>query len=110
MSEGFVKVANVAELGDGDMMMVTARGVDVLLARVGDEYFALDNNCTHRRGGMLDQGSLIAETREVECPIHAARFSLRTGEVTKGPANIPVARYSVKVEGGTIFVRPSNET
>ena len=108
MLQDFVKVASVGELAAGGMMMVSAKGTDVLLARVGDAYFAIQNNCSHARGGMLDQGFLLAESCEVECPIHAARFSLRTGEVTCGPAVAPVARFSVKVEGDTILVGPSD--
>lgn len=108
MLQGFVRVARVGELARNEMMLVSAKGTDVLLARVGDAYFAISNTCSHARGGMLDQGFLLAESCEVECPIHAARFSLRTGEATGGPTQAPVGRFSVKVEGDAIFVGPGD--
>jgi len=45
-----VKVAQVDELKDGAMKAVLAQGREILLARVGDKYYATDNHCTHMRG------------------------------------------------------------
>ena len=79
----------------------------VLLARIGDEYFALDGFCSHADGFLAD-GYLLADYCEVECPIHR-RFHLRTGAVTNPPAEVPVAAYDVHVENGDILAGPRSD-
>ena len=64
----------------------------VLLARIGDEIFAIGSKCTHY-GGPLGKGVISGET--VRCPWHHACFSLRTGEAIRAPAIDPVARWRV---------------
>jgi nitrite reductase/ring-hydroxylating ferredoxin subunit len=103
MPTEFVKLAKVGDLKDGDMIAVNHGREQYLLARVGDEYFALDNICSHAYGP-LDQGRLFG--CEVECPIHSGRFDLRTGEPTEEPAEDPMVAYQVKIEGDDIFIGP----
>jgi len=103
MPSAFVPVASVGDLADGALMLVTLDGEEILLARVGDEYFAVDALCTHAYG-MLDQGDLVGH--EVRCPFHAGRFDVRTGRATCPPAVRPVATYAVEVRGGDILVGP----
>ena len=79
-----------------------AGGEPVLLARVGDEVFAIAAQCTHY-GGPLAEGLLVGDT--VRCPWHHACFSLRTGEALRAPALNPVARYRVERQGDRVAVR-----
>ncbi|MEU1168634.1 bifunctional 3-phenylpropionate/cinnamic acid dioxygenase ferredoxin subunit, partial [Streptomyces sp. NPDC005921] len=51
------------------------------------ELFAIDDTCTHQDASLAD-GWL--EGCEVECPLHASRFDLRTGAVDAPPAKLPV--------------------
>ena len=79
MLSEFVKVATVGDVPDNSMVPVSAAGEEILLAKIGDAYFAIDDWCTHA-AGMLDQGDLCADTFEVVCPVHEGMFDLRTGE------------------------------
>jgi len=74
----------------------------VVLARRGDEFFALGATCTHY-GGPLADGLMVDDT--VRCPWHHACFSLRTGEALHAPALAPVACWSVERQGDKVFVR-----
>ena len=78
---------------DGTMLLGHARGEPVLLARRGDELFAIGAVCTHY-GAPLEQGLLVRDT--VRCPWHHACFSLRTGEALRAPALDPVSRWRVE--------------
>lgn len=98
-----VRIASTSELAAGDMTSVQAGEHELLLARVGEEYFALDNLCTHAEG-WLDMGYLLAESCEVRCPLHEGRFDLRTGQPTNEPATEPVNAYRTEVVGGDVFV------
>ena len=91
-----------ADLPDGGMISGRVGEEGVLLARVGDEVFALSAKCTHY-GGPLGKGVLSGET--VRCPWHHTCFSLRTGEALRAPAIDPVARWTTEISGTRIFVR-----
>ena len=83
----------LSTIPDGTMLLGHAQGEPVLLARRGDELFAIGAICTHY-GAPLEQGLLVGDT--VRCPWHHACFSLRTGEVLRAPALDPVSRWRVE--------------
>ena len=91
----------VAEIADGSMLLGHAGGKPVLLARRGDEVFAVGATCTHY-GGPLAEGLLVADT--VRCPWHHACFDLRTGEAVRAPALNPVARWEIERRDERVFV------
>jgi apoptosis-inducing factor 3 len=75
---------------------------DVLLARTGNEFFAVGAHCTHYHGALAD-GLVVGDT--VRCPLHHACFSLRSGEALRAPALDPIACWRVERQGDTVFVR-----
>ena len=84
------------------MLLGHAHGEPVLLARRGDDVFAIGAICTHY-GAPLADGLLVDET--VRCPWHHACFSLRTGEALRAPALDPVSCWRVEQRDGTVYVR-----
>jgi apoptosis-inducing factor 3 len=83
----------LSTIPDGTMLLGHARGEPVLLARRGDEVFAIGAICTHY-GAPLEQGLLDGDT--VRCQWHHACFSLRTGEALRAPALNPVSHWRVE--------------
>jgi NADPH-dependent 2,4-dienoyl-CoA reductase/sulfur reductase-like enzyme/nitrite reductase/ring-hydroxylating ferredoxin subunit len=97
----------LSKVVDGTMLLGHAQGEPVLLARRGDEVFAIGATCTHY-GAPLADGLLVDDT--VRCPWHHACFSLRTGEAVRAPALNPVACWHVEQRNGSVYVRAKRET
>ncbi|HEX2842342.1 FAD-dependent oxidoreductase [Hyphomicrobium sp.] len=93
-------------LSDGKMVAGHVGGEEVLLARRGDEIFAVSAHCSHY-SGPLAEGLMIGDT--VRCPWHHACFDLRTGEALDAPAIGPLACWSVEHRNGTIVVGDKRE-
>jgi NADPH-dependent 2,4-dienoyl-CoA reductase/sulfur reductase-like enzyme/nitrite reductase/ring-hydroxylating ferredoxin subunit len=91
---------------DGTLLLGYAQGEPVLLARRGDELFAIGNLCTHY-DAPLNEGLLVDDT--VRCPWHHACFSLRTGEAVRAPALDPVPCWRVEQQDGNVYVREKLE-
>ncbi|MBE0431390.1 MAG: Rieske 2Fe-2S domain-containing protein [Dehalococcoidia bacterium] len=109
----FIEVAGVDELESGTMKAVVAAGQELLLARVGERFYAADRRCPHMKGD-LSRGELAGTV--VTCPRHGSQFDLSSGRVvrwTKGrlmskmwgvlkrPRDLVV--YNVKVEDGRVL-------
>ena len=92
----------ISTLQDGGMLLGRVGDDDVVLARSGNELFAVGAHCTHYRGPLAD-GLVVGDT--VRCPWHHACFSLRSGEALRAPALDPIACWRVERQGEMAFVR-----
>ena len=92
----------LGDVPDGGMVGGHVGDDAVLLARRGDEFFAIGATCSHY-GGPLAEGLMVDDT--VRCPWHHARFSLRSGEAVGAPAFNPMACWRVEKRDGKVFVR-----
>src|SRR5262245_2001439 len=97
----FEKGYETKNVPDGEMLLGHAFGEPVLVARRGEELFAIGATCTHY-GGPLAKGLMVDCT--VHCPWHHARFDLRTGEAIAAPALNSVASYEIEKRGEQFFV------
>jgi NADPH-dependent 2,4-dienoyl-CoA reductase/sulfur reductase-like enzyme/nitrite reductase/ring-hydroxylating ferredoxin subunit len=88
-------------LTDGGMILGRVGDADVVLARSGNELFAIRAQCSHYRGPLVE-GLIVGDT--VRCPWHHACFSLRTGEALRAPALDPIPCWRVEREGDQILV------
>jgi NADPH-dependent 2,4-dienoyl-CoA reductase/sulfur reductase-like enzyme/nitrite reductase/ring-hydroxylating ferredoxin subunit len=101
-SADLTKGVDAATLADGDLLLGHVGEDEVVLARSGNDLFAIGARCTHYRGP-LARGIVVGDT--VRCPLHHACFSLRTGEPLRAPALDPIACWRVEREGNRVFVR-----
>ena len=90
------------DIADGGMIGGHVGDESVLLARLGQEIFAIGATCSHY-GGPLAEGLMVGDT--VHCPWHHARFSLRTGEAIAAPAFNPMPCWRVETRDGKACVR-----
>jgi nitrite reductase/ring-hydroxylating ferredoxin subunit len=98
---GWVRAASRSELGQGEVIGVEVGGLSIALYDADGNLFATDNICTHAYARLSD-GWLDGEL--IECPLHAARFDIRTGKVLDPPATIDLKTYPVRVVDDEIQV------
>jgi len=93
-------------LSDGEMTAIDVDGEAILLCRVEGRYHALRDICSHADQA-LSEGRLRGHT--VYCPLHGARFDVRTGQRLSPPATKNVQSYVVEEDGEGLFVSLSAE-
>jgi nitrite reductase/ring-hydroxylating ferredoxin subunit/uncharacterized membrane protein len=98
----YVEVGSPDDFPEGEMKMVEAKGMPVLVVRLQGTLHAIVNVCSHA-GGPLHEGELKGEI--VECPWHGSRFCVTDGSLRSGPATYPQPRLDVKEEDGTVQVK-----
>ncbi|HUR95379.1 MAG TPA: FAD-dependent oxidoreductase [Gemmatimonadales bacterium] len=90
-----------SDVPDGGMVAGQVEGEAVLLARRGEQWYAIGAMCSHY-SGPLAEGILVGDT--VRCPWHHACFSLRTGEALRPPALNDLPSWEVEVRSGRVVV------
>ncbi len=99
---GWARAASRSELASGEVLGVEVAGHSIALYEVDGNIFATDNICTHAYARLSD-GWLDGEL--IECPLHAARFDVRTGKVLDPPATVDLKTYPVRVVDDEIQVK-----
>jgi 3-phenylpropionate/trans-cinnamate dioxygenase ferredoxin subunit len=100
--DGFVAVCRVSDLAPGHMRWVVVDRERVLLANVEGMFYALSDVCGHQRAS-LTKGTLQGHV--VECPLHFARYDVRTGALLSGPVSEDVPCYEVRVAGDAVYIK-----
>ena len=96
-----LRACAVDALKDGELLAVEGAGLPLGICRVGDEWFAFENNCTHEDFA-LTEGAI--DGAEIECALHGARYCLRTGAVRAIPASCPIRVFPVRIENDQVHV------
>lgn len=96
----WIKIATTDALEDDEAMPVVLNGSQYALYRSEGEFFMSDGVCTHAYALLADG---YVEDGCVECPLHQARFDLRSGEALCAPATTGIRVYPIKVEGDDVL-------
>ena len=96
----WVPVAKLADVRPGDVIAVTAGGLEIALGRDGERLFAVQRRCLHQ-GGDLANG--IVARNHLVCPHHGWRFSTTTG-CLDAASHVCLVKYAVRVSGDQIEI------
>src|SRR5262249_40696345 len=96
----------LGDVADGGMVSGHVGDDAVLLARRGDELFAIGATCSHW-GGPLAEGLIVGDPGGGPWP-HAC-FSLRPGGGVAAPAFTPMPCWRVEKRNGPVLVRKKIE-
>jgi 3-phenylpropionate/trans-cinnamate dioxygenase ferredoxin component len=100
-SVNFVPVAKAESLAPGSAMKVEAEGLSFALYNLDGTFYATAEICSHAHAS-LAEGFILDDT--IECPLHGACFSIKTGEALSAPATDPVLTFPVRVDDGDVLI------
>lgn len=90
-----------SELTSGKPQKLNLGAKEVCVVRLEEEVFAVSDMCSHAEAS-LSEGEVSGE--KIECWLHGAEFSLRTGEALTPPATEPIEVFEVKRDGDTVTI------
>jgi len=97
----FTRVAKVDEIKPDSPLKVEIGDLSIAVFNLDGELYAIDEICTHAYASLIEG---FVNGDEIECPLHGACFSIKTGKVLSEPATTDLATYAVRVENGEVFV------
>jgi 3-phenylpropionate/trans-cinnamate dioxygenase ferredoxin subunit len=103
--DNFTDVGVALEFGDRNFVCVEINGVGVVICRVKEELFAVENRCSHALAA-FDSGRLRGH--RIMCPVHGASFDVRDGSCTGAPASRPIRSFPLRVRDGVTEVDVSS--
>jgi len=103
LQSNFREAAKLAEIEDDEPLGVEIDGVHIALYRLHGKIFATENICPHQFA-LLSDGYMDEREGSVECPLHQARFDIRTGAVLCGPTERQIMVFPVQIEDDRVYV------
>jgi len=97
----FERACSTTEVRADEALAVTLGAFEVAVARDGDDFYAVENICSHAAVA-LSEGEVDDCT--IECWLHGSLFDLRSGKPIGLPATEPVATFPVEVRGADVYV------
>ena len=88
------------------MIARDAGGREIMVCRVKDGIYAVDNVCSHAYA-RLNEGRLRGF--RVICPLHGAAFDVRSGAVLGAPAARPIACFAVRIDATRAIITVPEE-
>jgi cytochrome b6-f complex iron-sulfur subunit len=102
--DGFTSVGSLKDLEQAGFIQdkTFAAGPLLVVQDPGDKakLIAVNSTCTHK-GCTVDWNSA---SKEFACPCHGSKFK-PDGSVANGPADKPLAKFTVKAEGDSVLVK-----
>ena len=103
MTDRVERLCGRDELPPGTARRFDVGGDGICLVRIGDDFYAIGDRCSHANFSLSD-GEVYPEEREIECWKHGSTFSLIDGKPQSLPATKAVPVYDVRVDGDDVFV------
>lgn len=100
--DGFERAVELGDLPDRGFVEVSVGEFSVLVAKLDDGVYAVENQCSHANSA-LDGGRF--RLGRISCPLHGLIFDFRTGQVMGGSLTMVGLRtFDARVVDGSVFV------
>lgn len=97
------RVCAVDDIASGSARRFDVGSHRIALVRIGDDFYAIGDRCTHADIS-LSEGEVLEDECEIECWKHGSSFSLVTGEPSSLPATKATPVYEVTIADGDVMV------
>lgn len=97
----WTQIATTDQIGEDEALAISLGELRLALFQSAGAFHVTDNVCTHQYA-LLSEG--YVEDGCVECPLHQARFDLRSGQALCAPASRPIRVYPVRIDGTSVLV------
>ncbi|MFV8817990.1 Rieske (2Fe-2S) protein [Haliea sp. E17] len=102
MSTEFIQFCPVSDVPVGGKKAAKIDGTWVMVCNTKEGLFAVSAICSHQDKPLFN-GRI--RNCKVTCPVHGARFDLKTGEALDLPATQPIPTYEVRIMGDWVEVK-----
>jgi nitrite reductase/ring-hydroxylating ferredoxin subunit len=116
-----ISIGQISDFPAGKAQVVNVEGTAVVINRVDDKFYAVENRCAHLG---LPLGANKVEGTVITCPFHGSKFDMCTGEnldwvtsfagaklpewsrkmVSMGKKPAPIKAFRVLSENGQLFI------
>ena len=97
----FTRVTESENIPEKGFSCFNIEGKALVICRFRDEFFALQNMCSHA-ASTFDDGRMRGY--RLMCPLHGATFDIRDGNVTGAPATSPIRSFPLRIVDGMLEV------
>ena len=100
-----VNLGSLEDLGEGEKRSLPAAGTQVLVCRVQGTLYAVEDVCSHANNALCP-GRLSGYM--ISCPVHSARFDVRTGAHQGPPAYTGIRSFPIveSAAGAIVEITP----
>jgi 3-phenylpropionate/trans-cinnamate dioxygenase ferredoxin subunit len=102
LPEEFTRFCELAEIPSGSKKHLKIKDQWVLVCNTAEGLFAVSAICSHQTKPLFTGR---VRNCKITCPVHGARFDLKTGEALELPATRPIPTYEVRVVDDWIEVK-----
>lgn len=102
MNHDYIPVAGTDDLPVGTCKPFTVNGIKVVVAHLTGGFYAVENRCSHANSPLIT--SKIYRGDQIACPIHGARFDLKSGAAKSPPAFTSLTTFPVRLADGRIEI------
>lgn len=92
------------EIAPGGALRAELGDAAYAVFNVGGRFYVTQDQCTHGPGS-LSEG--FVEGEEIECPFHAGRFHIPTGNPAAPPCTEAIKVWTARLVDGKICIDPS---
>ncbi|HZK31927.1 MAG TPA: Rieske 2Fe-2S domain-containing protein [Corynebacterium sp.] len=104
----FVNVGRAEDVAEGHAIVVPAEKTGhrqaIAVFRQGEEFFAVDDECTHLGASLGEEGRRTCAEGVIKCWLHQGTFDVRTGEAIRYPARGRLTTHPVEVRDGELWI------
>lgn len=99
--QDFIAITAAQDIEEKCFSTFEINGTGIVICRFRDEYFAIENRCSHAQS-TFDDGRMRGY--RIMCPLHGATFDIRDGSCTGLPARKPICSFPLRIVDGMIEV------